>query len=132
MPALTTVREIFLNRRGQLGERCRPAAHTWASQHLDVVLTRSEQPLQRDPRPRARPCYRAFAEKVAEPLHSAACVLIVPLTVRPENLPLTTCTIAGGPGPAMNRSVIVARNVPEPEICAGLVVCTCSALVVLQ
>ena len=47
MPALTTVREIFLNRRGQLGERCRPAAHTWASQHLDVVLTRAEQPLQR-------------------------------------------------------------------------------------
>ena len=66
------------------------------------------------------------------PLHGSAMVLIVPRTVPREKRPVISCTIAGAPGPALNRSLIDARNDPELEIRAALVDCTCSVPAVLQ
>jgi len=76
--------------------------------------------------------YRAVAEKVETPPHSGCCVWIVPLTVPPENLPVITWTIAGGPGPVPNFSAMLALNVPLREIEAALPDWLCSFSWVLQ
>ena len=73
-----------------------------------------------------------MAEKLAEPLHWAAFVWIFPLTLLPENLPETTCTIGGAPGPGAKRSATDALKVPDEDIRAGLVLWTFRSLSVLQ